>query len=70
VSYPFLGGPPKEKSLPNQTRQGIYSLIPQVIVNSLVIAAVLAIVGLGLTMCFDILKFSNFAHTELAVTGA
>jgi len=39
-------------------------------VNSLITAAVLAIVGLGLTMCFDILKFANFAHTELAVTGA
>jgi len=45
-------------------------MIPQLIVNSLITAAVLAIVGLGLTMCFDILKFANFAHTELAVTGA
>jgi branched-subunit amino acid ABC-type transport system permease component len=48
----------------------MYSVIPQLIVNSLITSAVLAIIGIGLTMCFDILKFGNFAHTELAVLGA
>ena len=48
----------------------MYSMIPQLIVNSLITSAELAIIGLGLTMCFDILKFANFAHTELAVMGA
>ena len=46
------------------------SIIPQLIVNSLITSAELALIGLGLTMCFDILKFANFAHTELAVMGA
>jgi branched-subunit amino acid ABC-type transport system permease component len=46
------------------------AMIPQIIVNSLITSAELAIIGLGLTMCFDILKFANFAHTELAVMGA
>ena len=43
-----------------------YAMVPQLVVNSLVTAAELAIIGIGLTMCFDILKFANFAHTELA----
>lgn len=47
-----------------------YAMVPQLVVNSLVTAAELAIIGIGLTMCFDILKFANFAHTELAVMGA
>jgi len=48
----------------------MYSIIPQLIVNSLITSAELAMIGLGLTICFDILKFANFAHTELAVLGA
>ncbi|MBW2057627.1 MAG: branched-chain amino acid ABC transporter permease [Deltaproteobacteria bacterium] len=48
----------------------MYSMIPQLVVNSLITSAELALIGLGLTMCFDILKFANFAHTELAVMGA
>jgi len=48
----------------------MYLMMPQLVLNSLITSAELAIVGLGLTMCFDILKFANFAHTELAVMGA
>jgi len=48
----------------------MYLIIPQLILNSLITSAELAIIGLGLTMCFDILRFANFAHTELAVMGA
>jgi branched-subunit amino acid ABC-type transport system permease component len=47
-----------------------YEMLPQLVLNSLITAATLAIIGIGLTMCFDILKFANFAHTELAVMGA
>ncbi len=46
------------------------AMVPQAILNSLITSSELAIMGLGLTMCFDILKFANFAHTELAVMGA
>lgn len=48
----------------------MYSIIPQLIVNSLITSAELAMIGLGLTICFDILKFANFAHTEMAMLGA
>ncbi|MGH6954815.1 MAG: branched-chain amino acid ABC transporter permease [Alphaproteobacteria bacterium] len=43
--------------------------IAQVIVNSIVSAAELGIVAVGLTLTFSILKFANFAHTETAVMG-
>ena len=41
----------------------------QVIVNSIIRASELALLSLGLTIVYDILKFANFAHTEFAVVG-
>lgn len=41
----------------------------QVIVNSIIRASELALLSLGLTIVYDILKFANFAHTEFAVIG-
>ena len=41
--------------------------IIQVLLNSLVRASELALLSLGLTIVYDILKFANFAHTEYAV---
>ena len=41
----------------------------QVVVNSIVRASELALLSLGLTIVYDILKFANFAHTEFAVVG-
>ena len=41
--------------------------ITQVVINSLVRASELALLSLGLTIVYDILKFANFAHTEYAV---
>lgn len=41
--------------------------ISQVLVNSIVRASELALLSLGLTIVYDILKFANFAHTEYAV---
>lgn len=44
--------------------------ILQILVNSLIWGAELGLLAIGLTMVFDILKFSNFAHTDYAVLGA
>ena len=41
----------------------------QVLINSIVRASELALLGLGLTIVYDILRFANFAHTEYAVIG-
>ncbi len=43
--------------------------IIQVIINSVIRASELALLSLGLTIVYDILKFANFAHTEFAVIG-
>ncbi len=44
--------------------------ITQVIANSIIRASELALLSLGLTIVYDMLKFANFAHTELAVVAA
>jgi branched-subunit amino acid ABC-type transport system permease component len=41
----------------------------QVLLNSVVRASELALLSLGLTIVYDILRFANFAHTEFAVVG-
>jgi branched-subunit amino acid ABC-type transport system permease component len=41
----------------------------QVVINSIVRASELALLSLGLTIVYDILRFANFAHTEFAVVG-
>ena len=43
--------------------------LTQVLINSIVRASELALLGLGLTIVYDILRFANFAHTEYAVIG-
>ncbi len=44
-------------------------LISQVIINSIIRASELSLIALGLTLVYDLLKFSNFAQTEYAVVG-
>jgi len=41
----------------------------QVVINSIVRGSELTLLGLGLTIVYDVLKFANFAHTEFAVVG-
>lgn len=44
--------------------------IAQILANTLVRAAELGLLAVGLTMVFDILKFANFAHADYAILGA
>jgi branched-subunit amino acid ABC-type transport system permease component len=44
--------------------------IAQIIVSSLISAAELGIIAIGLTMTFSILRFANFSHASMAVIGA
>jgi branched-subunit amino acid ABC-type transport system permease component len=44
--------------------------IAQIIVSSLITAAELGIIAIGLTMTFSILRFANFSHASMAVIGA
>lgn len=41
----------------------------QVLVNSVVYGAQIAVVALGVSLSFAILRFANFAHIQLAVVG-
>jgi branched-subunit amino acid ABC-type transport system permease component len=43
--------------------------LAQIIVNSVVTAAELGIIAVGLTLTFSILRFANFAHVDTAVMG-
>jgi len=44
--------------------------VVQAIINSIITAAELGILAVGLTMTFSLLRFANFAHVEAAVLGA
>ena len=43
--------------------------LAQVLINSLITAAELGIIAVGLTLTFALLRFPNFAHVEAAVAG-
>jgi branched-subunit amino acid ABC-type transport system permease component len=43
--------------------------LAQVLINSLITAAELGIIAVGLTLTFALLRFANFAHVEAAVAG-
>lgn len=45
-------------------------MFTQIVANSLIRAAELGLVAIGVTMLFSVLRFSNFAHGELVVVGA
>jgi len=44
--------------------------VAQVLVSSVISAAELGIIALGLTLTFSILRFANFSHATMAVVGA
>jgi len=44
--------------------------VPEVALSSLISAAELGIIAVGLTMTFSILRFANFSHAPMAVVGA
>jgi branched-subunit amino acid ABC-type transport system permease component len=44
--------------------------VAQIIVSSLITAAELSIIAIGLTMTYSILRFANFAHASMTVVGA
>lgn len=45
-------------------------LLPQILVDGLVVGALYAVVALGYTMVYGVLEFINFAHSEIFMFGA
>ncbi|GLK84152.1 branched-chain amino acid ABC transporter permease [Ancylobacter defluvii] len=41
----------------------------QVLLNSLVYASMIAVIAVGVALCYSILRFANFAHIQFAVVG-
>lgn len=46
------------------------SLLPQVVVDGLVVGFLYAVVALGYTMVYGVLEFINFAHSEIFMFGS
>jgi branched-subunit amino acid ABC-type transport system permease component len=42
----------------------------QILVDAIIYAAEIAIIAVGVALCFSILRFANFAHVQFAVVGA
>ena len=47
-----------------------FSILPQQLVNGLLLGAIYALVALGYTMVYGVLKLINFAHSEVFMMGA
>jgi len=45
-------------------------ILPQVLVDGLVLGFMYALIALGYTMVYGVLEFINFAHSEIFVLGA
>jgi branched-subunit amino acid ABC-type transport system permease component len=43
--------------------------VTQILVNSLIYGCEIAVIALGVSLSFSILRFANFAHIQLAVVG-
>jgi branched-subunit amino acid ABC-type transport system permease component len=43
--------------------------VTQVLVNSLIYASEIAVIALGISLSYSILRFANFAHIQFAVVG-
>ncbi len=50
--------------------QLLVGILPQVIIDGLVLGFMYALIALGYTMVYGVLEFINFAHSEIFVTGA
>ena len=45
-------------------------ILPQVLVDGIVLGFMYALIALGYTMVYGVLEFINFAHSEIVVLGA
>jgi branched-chain amino acid transport system permease protein len=48
----------------------LLQILPQIVVDGLVVGALYAVVALGYTMVYGVLEFINFAHSEIFMFGA
>lgn len=46
------------------------SILPQLLINGLISGSTIALIAVGLSLIYGVLKFMNFAHGEIAMLGA
>src|SRR6516164_1019520 len=68
IAGPGPGGSPSPRDSPGPHLQGQGRLL-QVFVNSVIYASEIAIMAVGVSLTFSILRFANFAHVQFAVVG-
>jgi branched-chain amino acid transport system permease protein len=45
-------------------------ILPQILMNGIVAGSIMALIAMGLSLIYGVLKFMNFAHGEMAMLGA
>jgi branched-chain amino acid transport system permease protein len=50
--------------------QLVFAILPQVVMDGLVLGFMYALIALGYTMVYGVLEFINFAHSEIFIVGA
>src|ERR1051325_8712471 len=48
----------------------LIGILPQVVIDGLILGFMYALIALGYTMVYGVLEFINFAHSEVFITGA
>src|ERR687888_2397570 len=48
----------------------LIAILPQVLLDGLILGFMYALIALGYTMVYGVLEFINFAHSEIFITGA
>src|SRR5574340_539784 len=50
--------------------QLLIGILPQVLLDGIILGFMYALIALGYTMVYGVLEFINFAHSEIFITGA
>ena len=48
----------------------LLGILPQVVIDGLILGFMYALIALGYTMVYGVLEFINFAHSEIFIAGA
>jgi branched-chain amino acid transport system permease protein len=56
--------------MPSMDVQLLVNILPQVLLDGLILGFMYALIALGYTMVYGVLEFINFAHSEIFIVGA
>ena len=64
------GHPPPPLALLTMDGELLVGILPQVVIDGLILGFMYALIALGYTMVYGVLQFINFAHSEVFIVGA